>query len=387
MHKTTKCSKETFNVFDRINKLLPITLPLISLILGIYWQSKFPINVYILYLTVLISLSLLTWTHLKQTKSYSKYIVCLLTFISGSFIFQAKKDNNLFLLNKYSNKNLELTAKITNIEYITGQLHREVLKIVVLDNKKKLSSSATELFNVLIYSRQKTFLEIDDIISIKNIKIISKKRNRMLTNKPTFQDYLFKENLLASIFLKNNKLVKLLHRPKYSINRWINNKKNQIYNSLKKKLSKKSFSYLSTIFFGNKNLRDNDVRNIFKTWGLTHYLARSGLHIVIFILIWTLILNIFISNIYLRILLLLLLSIVYSTFSWPSISFYRAFYVFFIVQIGKLLNKQISFLHILSIVCLLTLLLNPYQLFFLDFQLSFALTFTLGLINFQAKQS
>ena len=69
------------------------------------------------------------------------------------------------------------------------------------------------------------------------------------------------------------------------------------------------------------------------------------------------------------------LSILYFILSWPSISFIRAFLIFLFTKYCNLHRHPTHFMHILLLTCCIVLLINPLQLFFLDFQLSFFLTF------------
>ena len=119
------------------------------------------------------------------------------------------------------------------------------------------------------------------------------------------------------------------------------------------------------------------LRKIFNEWGISHYLARSGLHMILFILIWTMVLQFLPVHISVKRVAIAALCIIYSILTWPSISFCRSFFVFLLCQVGMIVNFQVNFLHLLTTTCLLILLFNPIQLFFLDFQLTFSLSFAL----------
>lgn len=67
----------------------------------------------------------------------------------------------------------------------------------------------------------------------------------------------------------------------------------------------------------------------------------------------------------------------YALLTWSSISFIRAILAFFIFILSTLLWAPSHGLYRLTLVCFLILICNPFQLFFLDFQLSFLITFTL----------
>ncbi len=59
----------------------------------------------------------------------------------------------------------------------------------------------------------------------------------------------------------------------------------------------------------------------------------------------------------------------------------RALYTFILYKICILHKRPSHLVYLLSLVCFFVLLDNPMQLFFLDFQLSFTLTFALAWFN------
>ncbi|HSW73575.1 MAG TPA: ComEC/Rec2 family competence protein, partial [Candidatus Limnocylindria bacterium] len=150
---------------------------------------------------------------------------------------------------------------------------------------------------------------------------------------------------------------------------------------LQKKLSRPTAHLFSSIFLGNKYARKKDIEPLkehFTTWGVTHYLARSGLHMVIFTITWHTLLTFIPLAFALKEALLIALVIIYALLSWTTISFTRALLLFLIHRLCSLLRLQTDLLYLLTLVALAILFDNPLQLFFLDFQLSFGLTFALA---------
>ena len=392
-----------------MKKFLPFLIPLINLILGIYCQNIFPINIFILLIAIILILSTLTHSiyqnlktsfslnskaHFKKNLSVTieegkrakiAPLIYLLFLFSGSFLFQQKKDFNDQVLQKIANQKLQIIAKIIGIETTQNKFFNNVIKLNVLKiNESVFNQSVT----LLCYTKENYKLQLDDLIEIKNIKIKPLINDINKTGKPSFYDYLLKENILSTIFLNKNNEIKILKTPIFSVKRWLYKKRTEVYKILKQKFTKQTFSYFAPIFLGNKNEKNSfELKTKFNNWGITHYLARSGLHIIIFILIWSFLLQYIPIPIINKILFLVLICLVYHLFSWPSISYYRAFYIFIIYQIANFFHQQTNFLHIFSLICITILLLNPIQLFFLDFQLSFALTFSLSWLNFSIKEN
>lgn len=131
---------------------------------------------------------------------------------------------------------------------------------------------------------------------------------------------------------------------------------------------------LATIFGGQK-LADQQsqlLRQWFARWGVCHMLARSGLHVGILVGSWFwFLLRIF--GLQAASFISWFLLILFATISWPSVSFWRAYLLFSGLVMARLAKRNFRALHFLSLMTLWLLLFNPWQLWALDFQLSFSL--------------
>jgi competence protein ComEC len=150
------------------------------------------------------------------------------------------------------------------------------------------------------------------------------------------------------------------------------------------KMSKKTSAFFSSLFLGYKKVDEREMsllKEHFKWWGISHYLARSGLHMVIFSFVLHLFLRVIPITFLYKQIILLVLSLLYFFLSFPSVSFNRAFLTFLLFKMCILTQQQTHPLHLFTLTTFIILLINPWQLFFLDFQLSFGLTFALIWLN------
>ena len=368
------------------NSASPFVFPLISLVCGIYLQSLVHCPIIVCALLFFVLLPALFYVRNRNKNKIPHVIINLMFFITGALMLSLQHYKTKLMLDRLSHKNLELIVTITDKIVRDGYPTGEILELSV-EQYRELSESPITAFKktsctLLCYTHYKTSMQVGDIVEFENIEIKNKKTETLAGN-PTYDDYLIKEDILATIFMHDKIQYTLKERPKYSINRWLWQKRQNIYGQLKNKLSKKTFMYFSLIFLGNKQHATIDnVRKMFNYWGLSHYLARSGLHIVLFIVIWQWILSLIPINFFLKRFLLILICVIYNFLSWYSIPFARAYFAFLLIETGRLCSRQTYYLHILSLICTLILLFNPMQLFFLDFQLTFALTFSLVWISY-----
>ncbi|MFH1254170.1 MAG: ComEC/Rec2 family competence protein [bacterium] len=388
-------------------KFSPFIIATFAFLFGIYAQSYELFSPAIL----LIALALLTPVLLiSATKNfYSKFtqvFACIIFFALGAFALTWQKNQYANAIQEFDGRKLDLIAQVTNKILLPTAEHdnwnsgkddnrnggwKEIIEITVLQAKDAIAKNheafntaicyKKALFNLQCYSYSATDIQVDDIIELENVKI-KVLQDKSLSQNTSYKNYLIKENLLSSVFFYKNKNITILKSPKFSIRKFIWDIQANTYQRLEQKIHPTVFTYFSLMFLGNTHHKNIDsMRNTFNYWGLSHYLARSGLHIVLFILIWTIFLQLIPISIRFKRSLLIIICVTYKIFSWTSLPFTRAFYAFILTEIGKIFNFQTDFLHLLSIVCMTILLFNPMQLFFLDFQLTFALTFALAFVS------
>ena len=133
--------------------------------------------------------------------------------------------------------------------------------------------------------------------------------------------------------------------------------------------------YLS-IFCGKKikSVTTTKMKKLFQYWGISHHLARSGLHLVILISLLSFLFSFVPCSSSKKQLLTLGLLFIYYIATFSSVAFMRAFYMYMFYVICRQLYLPSNSVHILLATALLVLTLNPHHLFFLDFQLSFGIT-------------
>lgn len=327
----------------------------------------------IIYAIIII---LFVYVSYKQKKLI--YAVCALSFIGGTINYQRQMATHAELNNLIGSNEFEIIGHITNITNIKNQ--RMAQSITITTEQIKMSSIVGTWVKaqktIQLYTTQKTNLMVADCAHIKHLAIKTGKNN-------SYSFYLIKEQIDTSLFTPTVQYT-LLNRPNYSIARLIFTLRNRILFQAQKKLTPQAFALFASIFLGNRVDSKKamlEPKESYKIWGISHYLARSGLHLVIVVIVWDFLLNLIPISFLLKQIAMLFLAIFYCFCSWSSISFLRAFAVFILYKTCLITRLPINVLHLLSIVTLGVLIFNPAQLFFLDFQLSFGLTYALAWFN------
>lgn len=213
---------------------------------------------------------------------------------------------------------------------------------------------------------------IGDILEIKDLLFSKSASNN-------YRKYLQKESIHGISYTKH-----LNYRKVGNITTWYAKAKKYLFyleGVISKKISSSSSFLFNSLFLGSKKqYRENEhypIKKYFDIWGICHFLARSGLHVT---LILSLVLTInrlaklplaYSDGITLTFLLL------YMLFSYSSVSFYRAAIVAFYGLWCTRKKVSLNLMHLLLISLISLILYNPFYIFFLDFQLTFLLTFGL----------
>lgn len=344
----------------------------IAFMAGIYWQEQgHSLWIAIPAFSAILLLNLLTKSSLKTI--FLWFLISTAFMLGCIRYYQQYHSSNLFY-ETYGHSSYDIIGSVLAIESTSQNNFNRCFSLHINKIKKHNHNDKWNPLDkkIFVYTKSTGNLDVTDTIKLENIRF--KKPNNQ-----SFNSYLIKENSAATIFLSPLKY-NLLEHPTYSFRRGIEQCKRVLMTRLKQKLSSGAFQFFITLFLGNSAEKRKmfETKHAFKAWGIMHYLARSGLHLIFFIFLWYLLLRFLPISYNLKHLILVIITIVYSIFSWTSISFVRALLTFLIYKIGSLFTFQTNLLNLLSIICFITLLINPIQLFFLDFQLSFGLTAALA---------
>jgi ComEC/Rec2-related protein len=372
----SKLYKLSFSWFIPLgmHNLFYVTL---SLITGISMQFlHVPFGLQSLFIIIPI-LAGLTHKELNNRHNLLFYLLPAFFFL-GSFLCFLQLESQKKFYKKFCNQVVDIKGTVSSFENI--QNPRFKYKIIVDLNRLRQSESSIEYKNssnsIALYVRSKNDLEVGDYIQMNALTF------KEISN-TSFKNYLAKEKIVATLFLEHFEYT-LIQKPWFNLNKTVFNLRESIFKSLQTKMGREPFSLFSSIFLGNRSSVKKEMdskKESFKIWGTSHYLARSGLHLVIFVIIWHFILSLLPLSYRIKQVFLVTLILLYALLSWSSVSFERALLMVIIYKWCLLTNTPSHYVHLIVLVTFGVLLVNPLQLFFLDFQLSFGLTFALAWFN------
>ncbi len=361
----------------------PLCLFTVSFIGGILLKSYFSSN--IILLIVLSLLILFIFLLQKVKKSAFVIFACLLFFIFGAIHFDFKH-------RAYTQGLEEYYGNPTTIEgYIADEPERDSDKVkfiiktehITLQKKEKLEVKLV----VNLYSNGLALKEIGELGYRKRIVIQSViKRPKSATNPGGF-DY---QRYLAGIGVSGT--INLLGTSDLSVigeepGGWIFKLgyriKNSVLRIIEYCLDKNQAGLLSGMIIGYKNGLDDRAFEAFSKAGLTHIMVASGMNVA-FIMLPLLFLfdKLHIGRRSANILTMLAL-ILFVFITGFSASVVRAVIMGCIILTGRSIMRETDIYTSISSAALILLVMNPYALFDIGFQLSF--TATLSLVLFYPK--
>ena len=332
---------------------------------------------YVMWSVAIVSITFLITLQDKST-SLLYALACCFFFFGATRYYQNRE--LYFTNNDYLEKNCNIIATVQEIMPRLDEKEQIciILQLEQIEIDEKKHSIYKKIYLFLPYYT-KIWLKPHQKILLKNISLKH-------PHSCSYQEYLIRENVWAVTHQK--KLCYMTVAKPTIYEQQIN-----LIFSLPLIATKDTFSELTktlylSIFCGKKikSATTTHMKKIFQCWGISHHLARSGLHLVILISLLSLLFSFIPCSSSTKELWILSLLFIYYFTTYSSVAFMRAFYMYIFYVICKQFYLPSNSIHILLVTALVVLTYNPHHIFFLDFQLSF--TITLLILWFcQSKQN
>lgn len=154
----------------------------------------------------------------------------------------------------------------------------------------------------------------------------------------------------------------------------------------KNKMNTSNSNFLKAIFMSNTNYLDEDELGTYRSVGLGHLLAVSGLHVslisfaIIFILV-----GLGVSKRKASSICIIFLIIYGAVINYP-VSFLRAMILFIALDLAFAYDINIERVEIISIALIITLLINPYYVFSVSLHLSYGAAYAIEILFRRLKK-
>lgn len=197
--------------------------------------------------------------------------------------------------------------------------------------------------------------------------------------------FLFRKHVYHQAYVKSNNIIYSTENKDFSLYRKALALQCDLLGILQKiGLEGRELSLASALLLGQMEDMDTGLQQAYRSAGLIHILCVSGLHIGLFANVLMFLLGFLRNNQCLLIIKLCIICICIWSYAFTvglSPSVMRAAVMFSFVSFGQCLNRESDIYRSLISSALLLLLINPYTLFSIGFQLSYLAV--LGIVCFQ----
>lgn len=200
------------------------------------------------------------------------------------------------------------------------------------------------------FSLYENFVLGDKVLVTGNISSIN---NNTVPNTFNYKKYLISNEIYNVIEITDIKKINTNISLFYKI-------KNKLYE--RGKMLDKSYPYINSLIFGNNSYLDEDVLVSYRENGISHLFAISGLHISIFIMIISCVLDRMKIPLFFKSLILILFLLFYMFLTNFSMSVLRGAIFTILILINKLFKFNIPVLNLLLLTLCIILFMNPLNI-------------------------
>jgi hypothetical protein len=317
---------------------------------------------------ILLAMMILIYVLNKKNDSFLYLIIGIIFFLCGAIRYYQQKDlyfsDILFLHKKCSIQGTVLTVDTNQNSNEQTSRIEFAIDTITINNK---SYSVRKNIYIFVPVWQKIWVIPYQKISLENITLSHPKSL-------SYENYLIKEKIWAITHLPYFSY-KTIQKPR-ELFLWYNTLCQAPLKTTGRYLSEQAHYLYLSIFCGKKikSSTGTALKHLFSYWGLSHHLARSGLHLVLLLWILFFIFSFIPCSLIKKHIFIGGIIFIYYTTTFSSVAFLRSFCMYIGYVSCKGLNVPINTIHILLLVTLGIVWHNPYHIFFLDFQLSFSVT-------------
>lgn len=334
--------------------------------LGLCFQFYLTLSISI-WISVGLVFFLLVLLHAK----WSLLSVFLISFLLGVISIQVH-------LNTYRIKELDSSKKL--VLEIDEVLKKTNFSESYYATIKEMNNERTNLKIVLRIEKDSAISKLligDRLLAYSEIQEISEPKNPYSFD---YKNYLKKLNIYNQVYLKKQNWKKL-QKHSFSLKRIAFKFRSELIESLQEKINDKEVvSVMVALLLGEKQFVSNELYQNYANAGVVHILAISGLHIGILVLFLHFILRPLKRFRYGKLLIFVLMFVFlwgYAFLAGLSASVIRAVTMFSFVSFGLVLKNRSHIFHSLISSALFLLVVNPFFLFNLGFQMSYLAVFSI----------
>ena len=381
------------NDFIQFVKQLPFVRLIFPLIAGILIALNFSVNIklfgylfFFFFILFLFGIKVIYKSKNFKHRWVPGFFINILLILGGAILLQVNKAE------KTKNYNKVVTGEAVISEPITEK--ENSFKSILQDIKYKYCDTViNEHSDLIVYFSKDTNvkkLKYGDKIIFKGR--ISEIKNPGNPHEFNYKKYLYRKGITGQIFLKPNTWKYEKSHQGNFIFEYAFRFRNRLENIYERfGITGNELSVLQALTLGDRSEIDDEIKKAYVASGAMHILAVSGLHVGIIFMLFNFLLKFFDKLRYkekyygkfIKGFILLCIIWSFATLSGLSPSIRRAAIMFSVIIIAKAISRHVNIYNSISASAFILLIINPYQITEVGFQLSYAAV--LGIVFFQPK--
>ncbi|MBL6963905.1 MAG: ComEC/Rec2 family competence protein [Bacteroidetes bacterium] len=372
---------------------VPVMRVFIPFLVGILLAFKYPYIPVSLGISCAICTLLLSWiiNKIKTTYSYRlRYFqgvfICI-SVISASYLLTISNKQILFKnhFSKIAGENSILVLKVKETAEEKEKTFKMVCKVIAVEDSGDINPSMGKLLTYIRKDSTAERIKFGDILVCQNKStLVDEPKNPGQFN---FKHYLSNKQIYQQAFLDSSNWNYTGDNKGFKVLSFIYDLRVQIVQLLETNIKGKDGSSIATaLLVGYKAELSDELKKSFASTGAMHVLAVSGLHVGIIFIVFNFLFKGLLKKRrwkWLYLVLNLVLLWTYAVITGLSPSVLRACSMFSFVIIGKHWRRLPNIYSSLITSALFILIINPYLVTQVGFQLSYAAVF--GIVFFQPR--
>jgi len=300
---------------------------------------------------------------------FGYFLAYCLSFLLGSFVATVYIEGQTSIFQTGYKTGGILQGELIEVSTGKNLWNKAILNVNTIYAKDK-THHTNEL--ILLYlSRELTYLQKgDEILVGAEVTKIKNKNNPGEFN----AEYYWKSRGIETMaFVSPSEMTWVDSKSPSLLSSFFSYFSNYLNSALTDNLSGSDLAIAQALVLGDKSLLESDVKNAFTNTGAMHVLAVSGMHVGLILYLFLALFGFFpsfLSKKQATILIVLILWI-YAIITGLSASVIRAVFMFTILALSQISSKQNDSLNTLFFSAFILLILNPFYLLDVGFQLSY----------------
>jgi competence protein ComEC len=350
----------------------PFLILFIALSIGVYLGYSYSIsfNFLVGYSVVCVSSLMLHYLCLKSKNTL--FLVVVFKFFVLIGILSIQQSNGAWERHSFKDFYRQEGEVVLRFQEI-GNQEKEWVKVIAKIQQFQAIFDTVSLNEsaVLFIKKGKQALQVNDVIVCKSI--FNPIKNAGNPGEFDAESYWNKKGIRYIAFLDSMDFVVQKKGQPFFLSAFLDDCRLYFKRALEENLQGKDLAIALALILGDKSLIDSEITASFTNTGAMHVLAVSGLHIGIIMQILMVVFGFF-PRIFTKnraIIIVVILMWAYSFITGLSPSVLRAVFMFSVLVLAQLMGKNYSPLNTLFFTGFVLVILQPFTLFDIGFQLSF----------------